>query len=400
MGNHRFRPSEEPSPQPRTSPTRYAIIALLAIVALVIALGAVVIPGLSNRGLRVAYLKQADSGGAYNLWIADPDSPEKARQITFTRYGVLDYDVSGDGRYIAYTERGFENPASEIILLDLRAGQIQPLTDCRALNVDCASPRFRPGDNRLIAYQRTEHNVVVDETGREGDVSYIWLIDRSNGEIATFPLINETQLAGTDPEWSADGSRLAFYDPINLGIVVYDFAAGEAGSTTPFRFIDNNFGLTGALSPDGRQLVFPQMVFDGLRNRAYLQLADLDRGFFQLLTLPDEFADDQFAAWSPDGRYVAIARQYIDERYTRGAQIYRVDMTDGSATPLIDDPEYSSTFVAWSPDGTKLAIQRFHPTGDSGNIYSEGTIEVWTYDMETGDLTKIAENARSPLWAP
>lgn len=50
----------------------------------------------SNRSPQVAYLYPA-FGGTQNVWISDIDNPDNQRQLTFSEYGIFDFDVSAVG---------------------------------------------------------------------------------------------------------------------------------------------------------------------------------------------------------------------------------------------------------------------------------------------------------------
>jgi hypothetical protein len=104
--------------------TQFDAIVLSICAGLAIIIGASAIIGrVSEPGLRVAYLK-LDEKRAFNVFVAEADSPDDVKQVTHTDYGVFDYDVSADGRYIAYSERDFECGSADLYLLDLRRGRI------------------------------------------------------------------------------------------------------------------------------------------------------------------------------------------------------------------------------------------------------------------------------------
>nr|MCU0481620.1 hypothetical protein [Anaerolineae bacterium] len=130
------------------------------------------------------------------------------------------------------------------------------------------------------------------------------------------------------------------------------------------------------------------------------QIADLAGGVSQILTDPSEMTDDQTAAWRPNSQDIAIGRRYMDERYTRGAQIYLMDSRTLETEPLLIDPRYASGFFVWDEAGERLVMQRFQQIGDDGLPYTQGTTEVWVYELATERLIKVDENARNPRWLP
>lgn len=358
---------------------------------------AVILPflGAPSQGTRVLFLAPA-YGGVQDLWIAPLDNPAQARQLTFTSIGLYNYAVSPDGRSVAIAERDSATGLSDLVLLDIAQGTTRPLTNCRQASADCTTPTFRP-DSRAIAYQRSELNVDIAGTGGIG-VTRIWIVDLTSTPYANRPLFSDSQIVGHTPIWSLDGSRLAFYnaDLNNLGILVYDFAAPDPQNA--LQFVPSRYGAMGALSPNGQQLVFPELTDKGGAMYAHLRLADLRNALFDDLTDPAEPIDDIAAAWHPDGRRLAIARRYNDDRYTRGHQIYLLDTSDGTVTPLVVDERYNSSAFSWSKDGSMLLMQRFPLLKEDGTVNDSGRPEVWVYFMETGELRQIAVNALLPQW--
>lgn len=380
---------------PQLRLTRFDLIVLMVAAVLLVIIGLTAALGITETPLRVAYLKLGEQSRRYDVWMADPLKPGSAKQVTFADSGVFDYDVSPDGQYIVYSERDFDTGIADLKLLDLRTKDTRTLTNCIMQDSDCSNPEFRP-DGQVIAYVRVQMNTGIG-TGVGGN--RIWLLDLSTEPPSTYPLFDDTQILGYGPVWSADGSHLAFYDAVNSGVLIYNFNANETAGEKPLNFVATQYGEVGTLSPDGTQLIFPEMLLDSQRTRSYLQIADLDTGLFEPVSEPDAVTDDQQPVWNPEGRYVAIGRQFWDEvRYTRGHQTYLIDLQEQTITPLLLDEKYSHAFPEWSLDGQWLAVQRFPQLDDEGNIVSDGTTQVWAYNMETRQLMMVDDNARNPKW--
>jgi Tol biopolymer transport system component len=371
--------------------TRFDIGIFVISLMLILAIGITVIFAIPQDVLRVAYLR-LDERGFYQLFIADPFDLNNKRQLTSLPRGVFDFDTSPDGRHIVYTARDAQTFHADLYLLDVDTGRVRMLTNCKGEDSDCFAPVYSP-TGAYIAYERVPLN---NDIGTGIGNPRIWLIDARSGDMQTFPLINETQILGTGAVWSGDGAVIAFYDNASGGIITYRLADGQ------MQFVPSSFGVVGALSPNGDRIIYSEMTFDGATStsRAYLQIADLANGVSQILTDPSEQVDDQFSAWRPNSQQVAIGRRYMDERYTRGAQIYLIDTRTAQTTPLLIDPRYSSGFFVWDPSGEKLVMQRFQQVGDDGLPYSQGTTEVWVYELTTQRLIKVDENSRNPRWLP
>lgn len=340
------------------------------------------------RSPRVAYLAPA-SGAPLNIWLADPADLSGARQITFSPSGVFDFGVSPDGSAVAYSERNSSTGTSDIKLLNLETGAVQQLTNCQ--DADCTTPVWRP-DGRVIGYERVELNSDLENVGVSP--TRIWLIDLSTMPATTRPLFDDSQILGYGLQWSRDGSRATLFDINSQGILLHDFNTGLTA------IIPSRYGSTGALSPDGTKIVFPEVTLAAGQARSYLQLADVTAQTVEPLSYPDDAVDDDAAAWSPDGQKLVIARRYTDDRFTPGRQLFLMNPADGSAEPLVVDERYANGFFSFDPTGQQIAIQRFPQLMPDGQLNNTGTPEIWTYNLSTGALTQVAVDAFYPRWVP
>ncbi|WP_462410657.1 hypothetical protein [Neobacillus sp. Marseille-QA0830] len=108
---------------------------------------------------------------------------------------------------------------------------------------------------------------------------------------------------------------------------------------------------------------------------------------FQYMRSPD---------WSPNGKQIAFSGYQ-----TMNAGIWVME-EDGSNVHQLAAPESPDEFYdhpSWSPDGKKLAFAKKRYTlNDSHGVNQTGE-EVWTIEMDTGKLTKVAEGSE-PRWSP
>jgi dipeptidyl aminopeptidase/acylaminoacyl peptidase len=242
----------------------------------------------------------------------------------------------------------------------------------------------------VIAYQRHE-NAAARGIGAE---SRIWLLDLTTDPLTTFPLFQQAEILGQDPQWTHDGQRLAFYDSFTQSILIYDFAVTDANQQ--LQAIPYSNGQVGTLSPDGSRLIYPKLVTgDSAGLRAEFQIASLELGTAHNLTDANTPTQDRAAAWHPDGQRVAITRVYPDERFTRGDQIYMVDSFTSTVQPLIYDPQYQHGAISWSPDGSQLLLHRFPMTNRA-----EALPEVWVYTLTTQALVRVVSDGFYPRWIP
>lgn len=345
----------------------------------------------ANRAPRVAYMYPA-FGGKQNVWISDIGNPDSAQQLTFSDIGIFDFDVSPDGRWLAYADRSSEGNTT-LYLLDIPNKLVYPLVDCIALNADCTTPIFSP-DGKKIAYQRSE------TLGGRSGLSRIWLIDMTSPTYDTAPLIADTQVVGHSPVWSADNQTIAFYsaDISQPGILIFDFFPRE-GDEVQLRFIPSSYGTMGTLAPNGRELIFPEIINRSDQIFSYLRIANLNEKTFEPFSDPMGPTDDVFAQWSPDGKTIAIARKYTDDRWTQGQQLYLMNVDGGKVQAILFDEAYNTSYFRWNSNGTGLVMQRFPLLNSNGTPNRNARPEVWVYDLETGKGQMILSDAYLPQWA-
>jgi Tol biopolymer transport system component/uncharacterized membrane protein YraQ (UPF0718 family) len=292
---------------------------------------------------------------------------------------IEDFAPAPDGTQIAFTQNNDDGTA-DLWLLDVRSGATRRLTHC--VRARCSSPAWHP-DGTQIAYQRQ------DFSAASGSATRVWLVDVGTAQSQL--LFDDPQQLGADPLWSPDGRRIAIYDAAAGGIRVRDLQTGQE------TLLVSEPGDTGAFAPDGTRLVYPFLVRGALGQEFYthLALADLNADTQASLSgEQDAPVEDAFAAWSPDGTRLALARRYLDERYTAGKQIYLLDVSSGAATPLIVDAACTHAAPQWDPSGRWIVYQRFALNDPNAQP------EIWVFDTQTGQTQLLAENAFFPAWLP
>jgi len=371
---------------------------IIVVITIILCMTGVAVTGVIsnpiNRVPRIAYLYPAYSG-VPNVWVSDIDNPSEARQLTFSELGIYDYDFSPDGRFLAFSEHAGDNgELATIRMLDIPNNKVIELVDCVSSKAYCTTPSFSP-DGHLLAYQRSE------SFDKRFGLSRIWLVDLTSTNYETTPLIADTQVVGHSPIWSQDNNTIAFYsaDTTQQGILIYDFVP-RGDDDIQLRFIPTSHGTMGTISPNGQQIIFPEIAQRQSIFYSHLRIADLHNKEFSAFTNPEEPIDDAVAGWSPNGKTVAFARRYSDDRWTQGYQLYFMDTTpDAEAIPIIFDPRYSTSYFRWNTTGERLVLQRFPLLNEDGTPNSKGMPEIWIYDVETDTLTFITDNAFIPQWA-
>jgi Tol biopolymer transport system component len=311
--------------------------------------------------------------------------------------GIFDFGVSPDGHYIAYSERDPESRTLDIHLLDLQTGHIEQITRCGGEDAECNTPTFHP-DGHVLAYLRQPLN--RDFENVSVGAPRIWLLDINTRE--TRPLSDDSQMIGHSPQWSDDGNTIAFFsaDIKQPGVLVYNFNPQRSESKPALNFVPSSQGTVGALSPNGRKLIFPDMVARQGGYFSHLKIVDLDADppvFTNFTDLQDSI-DDAAVDWHPGGQSITLERRYMDERYTRGFQLYNMDVTTHEISPLLVDERYSHHYFEWNPAGDYLLMQRIPLLTEDGQPDAQARPEIWVLHPATGDLTLISKQAFHPRW--
>jgi len=153
------------------------------------------------------------------------------------------------------------------------------------------------------------------------------------------------------PDWSPDGSRLAFLASTDLGPAdIWVVQADGTGAVNLTNDEDPGAYAWVRWSPDGSRLVF-ESTRSGSQGRDIWALAPDGTG---LTNLTDAPGTDRWARWSPSGDRIAYVRAVEPhELWVMGA--------DGNDPTLVTAPvgpaaPASAAAPAWSPDGARIAF--------------------------------------------
>jgi Tol biopolymer transport system component len=233
-----------------------------------------------------------------------------------------------------------------------------------------------------MAYERQE----IAPDGGLGP-SRVWIWDFSRAE--TLPIYGDNQILGYGPAWSLDGGRIAFFDANKDVIRVLDL---ETGSNV---LIPSQMGDVGTFSPDGSQMVYSDIHLIGRGFFTQLGIASFsgESGIADLFDNPQE---DQWPAWSPDGRYLAFGRRRLDRTDGFGTQFTLLEIDSGDLHPITDDPSYNNLDFNWDPSGRYVVFTRFNLEA----VLAQP--ELWVYDTAAPDRppVQMVVNGALPGWLP
>jgi Tol biopolymer transport system component len=187
----------------------------------------------------------------------------------------------------------------------------------------------------------------------------------------------------SDPAWSPDGGRIAFYSNRtgNGEIFVMNADGSDAIQITSHPTED----LYPAWSPDGSRIVF----IAERDNTREVYVAGSSGGAAQRLTTNN--IDEAYPSWSPDGTAIAFAGQQLGQG---GLWKIRADGSDGSSPQKISGTTGVFADVTWRFARIYFAAANT-PHGADWNIYSvlpDGS--GWSFHA-TGP-----GDDRSPSWSP
>lgn len=218
------------------------------------------------------------------------------------------------------------------------------------------------------------------------------------------------------PEWSPDGSRVAFQARTEPG-TLSDVWVADADFSDPVRLTSGaGYEESPTWSPDGETIAYVHGMVDEPYTRQ-IRLMDADGGSDRLLMeWPDSAlsaiewhpfeptlsavarlnaytvdidapaadllwsspgTDFDLPKWSPDGETLAAVVEVTGVNF----DIFMIDPDDGSAVNYTNTPNKAEFRPTWSPDGTAMAWGQW-----DGPFVHTG---VWVHEFATGTTTHV-----------
>ncbi len=322
----------------------------------------------------LAYLAPSDLP---EVWIGDADGAN-GRQLTSTSGRVYDFTIDKDGETFVYSA---QNDLGGVSMWQVGrdGGEANLVLDCGA---DwCINPAFKPR-SRELAYTRRTAGITP---GSAPGVPRIWILDLDSG--STSQLYANPNVFGSDPLYSPDGTWLAFHDGMEQQLRLVELASNQE------ILIPTSAGMTASWNHDGLLLYYNEVLVE--ESSAYRALYRFNPASKQIERL---FADDVLvmdegqAEFSPDGRWMLLARGDPGGNSRRELWLFDVKLTDNRQ--ITNDPLVSIGAYRWSPDSAHIAVQ----TLEFGASDAKPGIRI--IDRSTNEVVGEVQNASMSIWVP
>ena len=234
-----------------------------------------------------------------------------------------------------------------------------------------------PGTNGKLAFVRDGH---------------IWTMNADGTGAAQ---LTTGTADASDPEWSPDGTRIAFVRNLSPQRRLATINADGTGEAPFPVFIPGENGDVYAptWSPDGRRLAY------------ILSYDDNENCFCRVWEMRSTFANHfspfglDGAQWSPSGTTIALSEQ--DDGGVE--RIYKVSVTPGTAPAPIGNGVLRDFGPAWSPDAAKVAYISQRDDVNCSGPQPSCRHEVQVANADNTGITRLTDNGAAEYdveWAP
>ncbi len=299
-----------------------------------------------------------------SIQVADASSPHEAR--TLVRCGMYSPELSPDGQTVYYVN---DTPGEEgIYAVPRQGGGPRRLTE--SLPVEGRGFYYRrfdlSGDGRTLAY-----------SAKLGDEHALFTVPASGGEPRLLVQLNQPYVV---PQWSPDGSQLAYADGNDLNVIP------AAGGGKPRKLAHMNHEweeYSIRWSPDGKFIAAFGMPKPRL-NAVFVVPAS--GGELRQLTSDVDWKER--LEWHPDGQRLT----YHVSRYD--SETHQTYLDGREPTLLVNAPDIWDYVGMWAPDGRRYFFL--------GSVITAQKMGMHVYDESSGKTTQAiepAENAGVPSFS-
>jgi Tol biopolymer transport system component len=293
-----------------------ALFAAVALALLLAPAAAATVPGDNGRLVFVS-----TRSGTPEIWAADA-SGQNQQQLTSTPNGYAQWPSQGPDGRIAYATAWYGTRwfLSVMNADGSDAHQLWPKPD-----------RYQDFDDGRTAWSPDGQWILFSSTRPFNWAWNLWLVRPDGSQLHAL-----TTDWGEAPDWSPDGSRIA-YEGLDSGIgnviKVMDAAGGGSHRLTS----GTQPETAPSWSPDGTKIAFGRYTSDYRTSNAHaIFVIDADGSNERQLTFGGSY--DDHAVWSPDGQWIL---------FDRAGQLYKI-RPDGTGLTQVTMPATNYT-ADWAP---------------------------------------------------
>jgi Tol biopolymer transport system component len=306
-----------------------------------------------------------------SIYVAGSSSPHEPRALAAGRWPQL----SPDGQTAYYVDDD-----NYLVGLPRNGGTVRRLVEIpleKAIRTFIPKPQWPPAlspDGQTLAY-----------TTKRDDGFGLFTLSTDGGK-PQFLVKISTKSGGVRPQWSPDGSELAY--ATDEGLYVIGATGGKPRKVGHLRKESNSWWKWQSVrwSPDGKYLSGQIEIRDSGNFTDKLFVVPASGGKLQELASDDGYLK-MGLEWHPDSRRVT----YCSRRFP--SETRQVYLDGRPSTLLVNVPDARDGRGWWAPDGRRFFFKGFR-SGAGWCLY--------VYDASSGDTSLVSSNStllELPCWS-
>ena len=283
-------------------------------------------------------------------------------------FGDLGSDVPGGptrNSRIAFVSPGSAGPDDRLYTVAPDGSNLRQVAD-----VYVEYPDWSP-DGSTIAF---DDGSVIDHIDWSRDTGHIYTVEADGTGLSQVTTGEGAEFA---PDWSPDGTHIAVsaldQDGLPPGIFILDPVTGEMRPVTanPYPGYQDK---EPDYAPDGTQIVFVrdrQLVEAGASsgNMSALFVVNIDGSDLRRLT-PWRMGLTGTPSWSPDSTMIVFRSDSAFGAGDAPGQIFSIRPDGSDLRQLTFETDANSYWPSWSPDGTRIVFTRYTFSEASQRLYT------------------------------